>query len=157
MPAPEYSIAERVAQAVQDALQPHLPGDPGITGIEARVERARADTITREDGDTINIESENEQLRPFDDGLDDCELTLAVQIYVTAAAVWESTADAIAIQAHRRIRAYDYLVTASLKVAKVRRVEGDWDADQGDKMPGRRTLKYAFRFFTFADDITKQP
>lgn len=144
------SIAERIAAVVQGTL-----ASPAITGIGTNVFRAREDALTREDGDMLNVVCDAEALRVHSDDLDDCELTLDVQIHVNGD-VWETKADAYAVQAHARIMACDYL-GAGIRLARVRRSDGDWSAEAGDQTPGKRTLKYAFRYFTFAADITKQP
>jgi hypothetical protein len=146
-----YSIPEQIAQAVQAALL----AVPQISGIAGRVERAREDAINRDEGDTINLASDSEQLQPVSDDVDDAEFILAVQIYVTGN-VWETKADAHAVAAHQRILGKDY-AAAGLKLARVRRIEGDWSGDDADATPGKRTLKYGFRYLANAADLTTQP
>jgi hypothetical protein len=148
---PETTIPEKIAQAVQAAL---LAG-PQMTGIADRVFRAREDAINRDEGDTLNLKSDSEQLQPIGDDVDDAEFILSVQIYVSGD-VWETKADAYALLAHRRILGCDY-AAAGVKLARVRRTDGDWGGDEGDATPGRRTLKYGFRYTAFAADMTKQP
>lgn len=147
----ECTIPEKIAQAVQAALL----AEPQITGIEGRIERAREDSIQRSEGDTVNLMSDSEQLQPVADDVDDCEYILSVQIYV-AGDVWETKADAYALLVHRRILGCDY-AAAGAKLARVRRTDGDWGGDQGDATPGKRTLKYGFRYMAFSADMTKQP
>lgn len=147
----ETTIPERIARAVQAALL----AVPQIAGIEARVERAREDAIQRDEGDLLNLRSDSEQLQPLADDVDDCEFILAVQIYVSGTD-WESRADAYAIQVHRLVLGAGYSA-ANVKLARVRRVDGDWGGDEGDATPGKRTLKYGFRYTAYAADLTTQP
>lgn len=149
---PAYTIPEKIAQAVQAALLAATQ----IAGIADRVYRAREDAIQRDEGDTINLMSDSEQLQPVSDDVDDAEFILSVQIYVTGD-VWETKADAYALLVHQRILAYDYAGAGGVKLARVRRTDGDWGGDEGDQTPGKRTLKYGFRYMAFAADMTRQP
>jgi hypothetical protein len=70
--------------------------------------------------------------------------------------VWETIADAIALQVHARVMKRDYNWLDHIALARVRLVDGDWTAQEGDQTPGKRTMKYAFRYLAMADDITTQ-
>jgi len=149
-----YTTAEQFAEQVKLALQSATPAPfPGIAA--ANVFRARQDAFQREEGDAINVRCDDEVLQPFSDDIDDAEVTIAVEVYVYGD-VWETRADSYVPDIVKRIRAWNY-AGAGLSLARVRRVAGDWQADQGDATPGKRTLKFAFRHFIFADDPTKQP
>lgn len=146
MPA---SIFERIAEEVKLALLNN------VAGIDARVQRAREDAISIEDGDTINVVTDSNTQKVFSGGVDDNELLIDVRIHVRGD-VWETKADVYAVLVHPLVMKRDY-GAAGLKLARVRLTDQDWDGDDGDSTPGKRTLKYAFRFLTLADDITAQP
>lgn len=144
------SIEERIAEEVKAALLDQ------VLGVDSRVFRARKDAFSPDEGgDSINIDTAEMASRPFSDAVDDNELTIDVSIYVRGD-VWETRADAYAILVHPLLRQRDYLA-AGLRISRVRRVDQDWAGDEGDATPGKRTVKYAFRFLTLADDITAQP
>ncbi len=143
------SIFERVADEVKTALY------NAVTGVGTRVERAREDAISADEGDTLNIVTLDNAQRTFSDEIDDNELSIGVSIYVRGD-VWETKADAYAVLIHPLVMRRNY-AASGLRIARVRLTDQDWIADAGDATPGKRTLKYAFRFLTLADDITKQP
>ena len=146
------SIEERIAEAVKTALL----AAPQITEVAERVDRAREDSRHREEGDSINISSDALAVKGLSSGVDDKELTLSVEIYVRGD-VWETRADAIAVQLHGRIMRRNYQGVDGIVLAQVRLVDGDWTGQEGDQTPGKRTMKYAFRYLAMADDITTQP
>jgi hypothetical protein len=146
------SIEERIAEAVKAALL----ATPQIAEVADRVDRAREDSRHREEGESINIISDAMAVRSLSDEVDDKELTLNVEIYVRGD-VWETRADAIAIQAHTRVMRRNYKSTDSIALARLRLVDGDWTGQEGDQTPGKRIMKYAFRYLAMADDITLQP
>jgi len=144
------SIEERIAEEVKAALLDQ------VLGVDGRVFRARKDAFSPDEGgDSINIDTAEMTSRAISEAVDDNELTLDVCLYVRGD-VWESKADVYAVLVHPLLRQRNYLA-AGLRIARVRRVEQDWAADEGDATPGKRTVKYAFRFLTLADDITAQP
>lgn len=149
---PEFSIAERILDAVKTALL----AAPHMLDVEDRVERAREDSYTRDElaeGGAINVKASDENTKMFSEALDDNELSAEVIIY-TRGDVWETRADRIAVLAHARIMgcAYD-----GLALARVRKTGRAYEADAADATAGRLTLQYAFRFLTLAGDITLQP
>jgi hypothetical protein len=146
------SIVERIAEAVKAALL----AAPQIAEVVDRVDRAREDSRHREEGESINISSEALAVKSLSTSTDDKELTLNVEIYVRGD-VWETRADAIAVQAHTRIMRRNYKATDSVALAQLRLVDGDWTGQDGDQTPGKRTMKYAFRYLAMAEDITTQP
>lgn len=146
------SIEERIAVAVQSALLTVAQ----IPEIGERVFRAREDAFSRDEGETINISSDDQTLKIFSTEIDDKELTLNVSIYVRGD-VWETLADIIAVQVHPRIMRRDYKGADGIVLTRVRLVDGDWTGQEGDQTPGKRTMKYAFRYLAMADDITTQP
>ena len=146
------SIEERIAEAVKAALL----APTQMPEVLDRVFRAREDAFSREEEASINITSDAQALKIFSTEIDDKELTLNVEIYVRGD-VWETLADAIAVQVHSRVMHRDYLGVDGVALARVRLLDGDWAAQEGDQTPGKRTLKYAFRYLAMADDITKQP
>lgn len=144
------SIEEKLAEEVRTALVNN------VSGIGPRVYRAREDAINPDEGDTLNIISLEMPSRPFSDGVDDNELTLSISIFVRGD-VWESKADAYAVLIHPIVVNRDYL-SAQVKLARrPRRTDQDWTGDEGDATPGKRVVKYSFRFLTKIDDITAQP
>lgn len=146
------SIEERIAAAVKTALL----AAPQMTEIAGRVERARSDSISADEGETINVSSDALAVKSLSNEVDDKELTLNLELYVRGV-TWETLADAIAVQAHARVMGHNYYTAEGIKLAQVRLVDADWVADQGDQTPGKRTMKYAFRFLSMVEDITKQP
>lgn len=146
------SIEERIAEAVKTALLAATQM-PEVLG---RVFRAREDALSREEGETINITSDALAVKSLSTDVDDKELTLNVEIYVRGD-VWETLADAIAVQAHARVMGRGYWAVDAIKLAQVRLVDGDWTSQEGDQTPGKRIMKYAFRYLAMAADITKQP
>lgn len=144
------SIFERVAECVKLSLLA-VP----ITGIADRVFRAREDAVTAEEGDTLNVVTEDNSQRSFSDEVDDNELTIAVSIYVRGD-VWETKADVYARQVHALVMGYGY-AGAGLKLAPPRLTDQDWTGEGGDRTPGKRTMKFAFRFLTLRTDISAQP
>ncbi|HZF19504.1 MAG TPA: hypothetical protein VE008_07335 [Burkholderiales bacterium] len=149
------TIFERIAEEVKTAL---LQAD--IPGIEERVERAREDAVTFDDGDSLNVMMDSNSQKVFSESIDDNELLVDVCISVRAtgdsANVWETKADEYARQIHPVVMRRNYFA-AGLKIARVRLTDQDWQAEAGDNTPGKRTLKYSVRFLTLADDITQQP
>jgi len=143
------SIFERVAEEVKVALLNH------VAGVDDRVFRAREDAIGIDEGDTLNVFTDGNQQRTFSDTVDDNELTIAVAIYVRGD-VWETKVDVYAVLLHPLVMRHSYSA-AGLKIARVRLTDQDWVAEGGDATPGKRVMRYAFRFLTLADDITAQP
>lgn len=143
------SIFERIAEEVKLALRNQVPG------IDERVFRGREDAIGDDEGDTVNVWTDDNTQRTFSDAIDDNELSIGVSIYVRGD-VWESKADAYAVQIHPLVMKRDY-AAAGLKLARVRLTDQAWLAEDGDNTPGKRTMKFAFRFLTYAADITAQP
>lgn len=143
------SIFERLAEEVKLALLNH------VAGVDARVYRAREDAISIEEGDTINIATDSNAQKVFAAEVDDNEFLLDASIYVRGD-VWETKADAYAVTVHQLVLARDYRA-AGLKIACVRLTDQNWTAQEGDQTPGKRSLKFAFRFLTLAGDITAQP
>lgn len=146
------SIIERLAEEVKAAL---LSGD-GIPGIGEQVERAREDASTFDEGDYLNVRTEDNTQRTFSDLLDDNELVLAVDVHVRGD-VWESKADAYAVQVHPLVYGRNYSAAGLILARPPRLTDQSWKAEAGDSTPGCRTMLFAFRFFTLAADITKQP
>jgi hypothetical protein len=145
------SIPERIAAAVQAALL----AEPVMNEVVDRVERAREDAFSREeiaDG-AINIRSGDERTRRHSDEADDNELDIDIEINVRAGDVWETAADAIAVQVHARVKSYDY----GLKIALISKAGRSPKGEAGDYTPGQLTLTYTFRYLTLAADITAQP
>jgi len=149
------TIFERIAEEVKAALLA-----AAIPGIAEQVERAREDASTFDDGDYLDVETDSNSQRIHGEQIDDNELLIDVCINVRATAdsanVWETKADEYARQIHPVVMRRNYSA-AGLKIARVRLTDQDWQAEAGDNTPGKRTLKYAFRFLTLADDITQQP
>jgi hypothetical protein len=146
------SIPERIAAAVQDALL----AEPVMIEVAARVERAREDAFSREeivDG-AINIRSGDERTRRHSDDVDDNELDIDIEINVRAGDVWETAADAIAVQVHARVKTWAYTGIAIAVISKAGRSP---KGEGGDYTPGQLTLTYTFRYLTLADDVTAQP
>lgn len=143
------SIFERIAEEVRAALLNN------VAGVDARVFRAREDAISIDDGDTINIATDSNGQKVFSDAVDDNELLLDVCIYVRGD-VWETKADLYAVVVHPLVMQRNY-GAAGLRIARVRLTDQDWTGQDGDSTPGKRTLKFAFRFLSLAGDITAQP
>ena len=144
------SIPERIAQAVQDALL----AQPPMLEVLARVERAREDAFSREeiaDG-AINIRSGDERTRRYSDEVDDNELDIEIEINVRGP-VWETAADAIAVQVHARVRKHAYPV----QIALISKTGRSTKSEAGDYTPGQLTLTYTYRYLTRGDDLTLQP
>lgn len=146
------SIEERIAEAVKAALLAATQ----IPEIADRVFRAREDAFSREEESAINVTSDSQAIKIFSTEIDDKELTLNVEIYVRGD-VWETLADTIAVQAHPRVMQRDYKALDGIVLARVRLIDGDWTSQEGDQTPGKRTMKYAFRYLAMAADITQQP
>lgn len=146
------SIEERIAEAMKTALL----ATPTMPEIGDRVFRAREDAFNREEEAAINITTDGFSVKSLSAMVDDKELTLNVQIYVRGD-VWETLADAIAIQAHQRVMHRDYLGIDGIGIAQVRLVDADWISEEGDQTPGKRTMKYSYRYLSLAGDITIQP
>lgn len=144
------SIFERLAEEVKVALLA-----AAIPGIVARVYRAREDAIAIEEGDTINVATDSNNQKVFSGDVDDNELLVDAVLYVRGD-VWETKADAYAVIVHQIVMTRNY-AGAGLKIARVRLTDQSWSAQEGDQTPGKRTLKFAFRFLTLAADITAQP
>lgn len=143
------SIFERIAAEVRLALL------NAVAGVDARVFRAREDAITIDEGDTINIATDSNSQKVLSSAVDDNELLLGVSIYVRGD-VWETKADVYAAAVAPLVMRRDY-AAAGLKIARVRLTDQDWNGQEGDSTPGKRTLKFAFRFLTLADDMAAQP
>jgi len=146
------SIEERIAEAVKTTLLAATQ----MPEVLDRVFRAREDAFSREEEAAINVTSDSQAIKIFSTEIDDKELTLNVEIYVRGD-VWETLADTIAAQAHPRVMSRDYKGLDGIAIAKVRLIDGDWTSQEGDQTPGKRTMKYAFRYLAMADDITQQP
>lgn len=144
------TIFERIPEEVKTALLA-----AAIAGIGTRVYRARQDAIALDEGDTLNVETDANNQKTFSEALDDNELLIDVEIYVRGD-VWETKADAYALAVHPIVMGRNY-GAAGLRIARVRLTDQAWTAQEGDGTPGKRTLKYAFRFFTLAADISAQP
>ena len=145
------SIIERIAEEVKSAL---IAGE--IPGIAEQVERAREDASTFDEGDYINVRIEDNAQRTFSEAVDDNELMLALDIHVRGD-VWESKADAYAVQVHPLVHLRNYSAVGLALARAPRLTDQAWSADPGESTPGRRTMNFAFRFLTLAGDITKQP
>lgn len=145
------SIPERIAQAVQAALL----ADPPMLEVLDRVERAREDSFSREaiEAGAINILSGEERTRLHSQEIDDNELDIDIEINVRGT-VWESAADVIAIQVHRRVKTHAY---PGLALAQILKTGRSPKSQSGDYTPGQLTLTYTYRYLTRGDDITLQP
>lgn len=143
------SIFERIPEEIRVALLNN------VSGIADRVFRAREDSIGIEEGDTINIVTDSNGQKVFSDAVDGNELLIDVCIYVRGD-VWETKADAYAVLVHPLVMQRNY-GAAGLRIARVRLTDQSWAGQEGDNTPGKRTLKFAFRFLTLAGDITAQP
>lgn len=142
-------IAEQLAAGVYTALYNQ------IAGVDTFVERAREDTITRDDnsGKAITIHLTGDQVAVGGPVHDDVTQEIEVRIYVRGAD-WETQANAIAVLAHAKVMAYGGY-PASL--ARVRRSGARWEGDEGDAAAGRLALSYRFRYFGSAVDLTAGP
>jgi hypothetical protein len=143
------SVFERIAEEVRITLAGN------VSGIGTRVFRAREDAISFDEGDTLNISTDSNAQKVMSDAVDDNELLIDVTIYVRGD-VWETKADHYAIIICPLVMRRDYM-SAGLNIARVRLTDQDWNADPADATPGKRTLKFAYRFLTLADDISAQP
>jgi len=147
----DASIIERIAEEVKQAL---LAGE--IPGIAEQVERAREDASTFDEGDYLNVRTEDKTQRTFSDQVDDNELILAVDVHVRGD-VWETKADIYAVQVHPLVYGRNYSAAGLVLARAPRLTDENWKAEAGDSTPGCRTMLFAFRFLTLAADITKQP
>jgi hypothetical protein len=145
------SVIENIAEQVKLGL---VAG--AIPGVVDHISRAREDAISYDEGDWLNVRIEDNAQRTFSEAIDDNELTVAIDIHVRGD-VWETKADAYAVQVHPIVIGRNY-AGAGIVIARAPRLtDQSWNAEPGDNTPGRRTMQYAFRFLSLAADITKQP
>lgn len=144
------SLAEQIAAAVHTALLGAIPA------VGTRVYRAREDAISREECPAIVVItlSETADIAEMDATVDECSLTLGVDVHVAAgeAAPWETAADTICVLAHGLVRAATYPGTSG----PPQRIARTWTAESGDASPGICRLVYRFDYWTAAADLSAE-
>ena len=143
-----------IAEQTLDGFKAALLGQ--IAGVDQNVARARADPFSFDEAPWINIERGEENSRVFGEAADDNELSVAVEIGVKATQdeVWETKADAIAVQVHRKLFAYTAWPPS---VARLRKTGSIALRDEASNTAGKLTLTYVVRFLTAADDLESGP
>jgi len=146
------SFSEQLREHVKTALL----AAPQIPEVLGRVERGREDSYSEREAGSINIRAEDEQSRVFSEEIDDNEMMVEIEIYVTAeqGVVWETLADVILVAMHARIMAYAGWAAI---LARVRKVSVRWAGDPGNRTPGLLTVRYAFRFLSRATAVDAGP
>lgn len=145
------SLAERVCAAFLDCLLDQIPD------VEKNVERARADPLSFDETPWINIERGDEESRRHGESADDNEMLVDVEIAVRAdqtVRVWETKADALAVQAHRLLLAYSKWPSP---VARIRKIASKPLRDEADGTAGKLTLTYAVRYLSSAFELDRAP
>jgi hypothetical protein len=148
-------MAASIAEQIRAAFQAALLANPQIVGIGDQVFRAREDLYSDRESTAINVVGGTSSARTMSTEIDDNEIEIMVEIFVRAVQdeVWETKADAIAVTAHAKIMA----ATMPGTVARISITDRSPLGDNGERTPGKETLKYAVRYLTSAFALDQAP
>lgn len=150
-----------MAASISELLRQHvvlaLTTPTEMTVPAARVYRAREDAFSRDEQDSINIKGADESTSAIGNEADKNEQVVDLDVYVRAAQneVWETKADAIAVEAHARLLAYASWPGGFARIRKIGARFGG--AERAERTPGMLTVRYQIWFQTSARALDKTP